>query len=517
MPNLELPYLKNEYWWGGAVDFGVSMPFGPGRPETVIDLADPLLGGTPGGNQITPCFISSLGRYVWSNEPFSARFGPDSARFEGPAEISRGSGALPTLASAALAAAKAHFPPSGRIPDERLFTRPQFTTWIEFIYDQNQAGILAYARAAVAAGYGPGALIIDCGWQQNYGDWTFHPGRFPDPVGMVRELQSLGFQVLLWLVPFITPDSVVFRKLRAEGALVRSADGTLAIREWWDGYSAVLDVTGGPGLAWMRAECARMIRDYGVDGFKFDGGDPSVLRPGDLYAGPAKHPADYAEAWARLGLEYPLNEYRACWKMGGQPLAQRLRDKVHGWGANGLATLVPNVLAQGLVGLPFGCADLIGGGEYLNFTANADKLDHELFVRAAQCAALMPMMQFSAAPWRVLSPRHAAACVAAARLHEEHADLILRLAREAAATGVPIIRPLAWEFPSAGLETVNDCFMLGSDILVAPVQTKGATSRRVPLPPGRWRDDEGVVHEGGCVIEVAAPLERLPRFQRLGD
>ena len=49
------------------------------------------------------------------------------------------------------------------------------------------------------------------------------------------------------------------------------------------------------------------------------------------------------------------------------------------------------------------CPDMIGGGEYLNFLENSSNLDEELFVRYAQCAALMPMMQFSAAPWRVLS------------------------------------------------------------------------------------------------------------------
>jgi alpha-glucosidase (family GH31 glycosyl hydrolase) len=518
MPNLEIPYLENEYWWGGAVDFGVAMPFGPGRPPADIDLGDTRLGGTPWGNQLTPCYVSSKGRYVWSDAPFRARFGEKALALEGPAPFVQGRGDEPTLASAALAAGRAHFPPSGKIPHEVLFTKPQFTTWIEFIYEQNQVGILDYARKAAAAGYGPGALIIDAGWYEDYGDWRFHPGRFPDPAAMVRELHALGFKVVMWLVPFVSPDSLTFRKLRAAGALVRNADGTVAIREWWDGYSAVVDITGGPGLAWMQAECDRLRRDFGVDGFKFDAGDPSALQPGDLYADPAvRYPADFAEAWARFGEQYPLNEYRACWKMGGRPLAQRLRDKLHDWDNNGLRNLVPNVLAQGLVGLPFGCPDLIGGGEYMNFTANSDKLDHELFVRAAQCAALMPMMQFSAAPWRVLSPRHAAACVAAAKLHEEHADLILRLAREAAATGVPIIRPLAWEFPAAGLEQVNDCFMLGSELLVAPVQAKGATSRSVPLPPGKWRDDEGVVHEGGRAIEIAAPLERLPRFQRLRD
>lgn len=515
MYSLSLPCLDREFWWGGAVDFGIAMPFGPSRPEAEIDLADAGLGGTPWGNQIAPCFVSSRGRYLWSDGPFRVAFRNGVLTATSPEPILPGQGDTPTLAGAALAAARAHFPFTGELPHEALFTAAQFNTWIELIYDQSQEGVLTYARGVIAAGYRPGVLIIDCGWQEYYGEWRFHPGRFPHPVAMIDELHTLGFKVMLWLAPYVSPDSIVFRRLRAAGALVRNPDGTVAIREWWDGYSALIDITGGPGLAWMRGECDRMIRDYKVDGFKFDGGDPSGLRLGDLYADGSRYPANYAEAWARFGVQYPLNEYRACYRMGGAALAQRLRDKLHGWGANGLSTLVPNVLAQGVIGFPYGCADLIGGGEYNNFTANSDKLDFELFVRAAQCSALMPMMQFSAAPWRVLPKRYHDACLAAARLHEQYADQILRLARETAKTGVPIIRPLCWEFPDAGLETVNDCFLLGRDLLVAPVQVKGAVTRAVPLPPGRWKDDAGVVHDGGRTVEVPAPLERLPRFQRL--
>jgi hypothetical protein len=124
----------------------------------------------------------------------------------------------------------------------------------------------------------------------------------------------------------------------------------------------------------------------------------------------------HSEEFARLGLDYPLNEYRATWKMGGQPLAQRLRDKNHDWAD--LRKLIPGILNQGVMGYAFTCPDLIGGGEYLSFR-DAKAVDEELMVRAAQVHALMPMMQFSAAPWRVPGAANLEIARAAAQLHEQ--------------------------------------------------------------------------------------------------
>ncbi len=83
------------------------------------------------------------------------------------------------------------------------------------------------------------------------------------------------------------------------------------------------------------------------------------------------------------------------------------------------------------MGYAFTCPDMIGGGEYLSFR-DASKLDEELVVRAAQVHALMPMMQFSAAPWRVLSARNLEIVRSAATLHERLGPEILVLAKQSA-------------------------------------------------------------------------------------
>lgn len=177
-----------------------------------------------------------------------------------------------------------------------------------------------------------------------------------------------------------------------------------------------------------------------------------------------------------------------------------------------MASLIPNQLCQGIQGYAFTCPDMVGGGMLGSFHGEGFQLDEELFVRYAQCAALSPMIQFSAAPWRLLSPEGNRRCLEAARLHTQWAGTIIELARHAAQTGEPIYRYMAYVFPDQGLEQVIDQFMLGDRLLVAPVLEKGAASRSVRLPAGRWRYVDGTLYEGGDAVTVPAGLDTLPYF-----
>jgi alpha-glucosidase (family GH31 glycosyl hydrolase) len=499
--------LSGEGWWGGAVADGKSMPFGTsplhrdlGSNAGYLDDAD------DGANQSAPLLLSDAGRVLWSTEPFAFSFDDGRLVVDGPCELLTASGG--TLRDAYQLASARFFAPSGRTPAREMFTRPQYNTWIEAPYTPTQEGVLSYARQLLDAGFPPGVLMIDDSWAPDYGDWRFDSTRFPDARGMLDELHTLGFSVMLWIVPFFSPDGAVFRRLRALGLLLRGADGEVAVRRWWNGYSAVLDLTDPGAIGWFR-ERLDALQDLGVDGFKFDAGDLRDFRDGDL-SFDASGPVGQTESWAQLGVSYPFNEFRASWKMGGQPLAQRLHDKPATWGARGIGSLIPEGIAEGLIGHAFICADMVGGGDLNSFAPGAS-VDQEQFVRYAQCAALFPMMQFSISPARVLDPEHLDAVRAAVTLRESLLPEILALVDHAAATGEPIVRALAYHH--AGFESVTDQFLLGEDILVAPVLERGASTRIVVIPPGTWTDEHGIAFTEG-LAEIPVGLRTIPVFRR---
>jgi len=513
---IELIIQPGEYWWAGITSMGHQMPY----DATAVAAVE--MWGDNQGNQAQPLLLSSKGRYIWSEEPILYEFNKGVIRVSvRTGKIVSGTAGT-NLHTAFEYASKTFFPSNGLIPDPLLFTKPQYNTWIELMYDQNENDIVKYAQNIIDNGFSPGVLMIDDNWQENYGVWEFSPKRFKDPKGMIKKLHRMGFKVMLWVCPFVSSDSEVFRSLAKEGLLILDPQKTqdilwsntrnkAAIIRWWNGASACVDLSNPKGQQWFKARLDNLVNEYGVDGFKFDAGDADFYT-NDVASFNAKNPNDQTTSFAELGLHYPLNEYRAAWKMAGMPLAQRLRDKTHKWGD--LVKLIPDQMSQSVAGYAYTCPDMIGGGEYQSFL-NGAVIDEELVVRSAQVHALMPMMQFSVAPWRVLSKENADICLKMSKLHEEFGGHILNLANEASKTGEPIVKPMEFAFPGNGYELIKDQFVLGNDIIVAPVVEKGVRSRKVILPKGKWKAEDGRIYIGGKTIEVTVPLERLPYFRKI--
>ena len=515
--SLELKILEGEYWWAGLSSKGYEMPY-DASTEVSYDLW-----GDNKGNQAQPLLLSNKGRFVWSEEPikfvFKKGFITVTTR-EGTIDSGKKGS---NLAEVFDYVSNKYFPSNGLIPDKLLFTHPQYNTWIELMYDQNEDDILAYAEAIIENGYPPGVLMIDDNWQEDYGTWKFSPRRFNDPKGLIDRLHKMGFKVMMWMCPFVSADSADFRQLAQDGLLIldpqkqqkilwANTKNKAAIIRWWNGASACLDLSNPGAQEWFKDQLDYLVEEYGVDGFKFDAGDARFYINNVVSWKRNITPNDHTQFFAEFGLNYPLNEYRASWKMAGLPLAQRLRDKGHEW--EDLAKLIPDQMSQSVMGYAYTCPDMIGGGEYRSFLSNSS-LDEELIVRSAQVHALMPMMQFSVAPWRILSNENNQICLDMANLHVELGEQFLHFAESASRSGEPIVKPMAMAFPNGGYELVKDQFVLGNTIIVAPVIKKGERSRAVLLPQGKWKADDGNIYVGGKEVVIDVPLSRLPFFERV--
>ena len=517
-----IPFLPGERWWGGLNMLGTEMPFTEKSDLAHEARFDNL------SNHAVPFFVSDRGRYAWCSKSvdFSVRGGVltltagDGAAFD----VSDGHG---TLRGAFAAAAARHFPASGRMPPEKFFSAPQLNTWIEMTYCPTRGKLEKYVAEMRAHGVPPGILMIDDAWEVGYGDWDFDARRFPDAKGLVADLRAQGYEVLLWTCPFVSLDTPRYRELADRDVFLcgatRDPEALMnpLVCQWWNGRSAVLDLTKDAARAAFTDALRAVQEKYGVAGFKFDAGDMRYYS--DRYAPgrgcwgrpvPSRpvEPAEQTELFAGLAREFPYNEFRAVYRMQGEPIVARLQDKRHDWPS--LRQCLTDLLADGLMGYPFVCPDMVGGGDWESFFPGRP-FDPELFVRSAQLHALSPMMQFSASPWRILDAEHQAHVRAAVDLRQRYVPLILELARQAARTGEPILRPLEYDFPGEGLADVTDEFTLGGRLLVAPQFRKGAATRSIRLPTGAWRADDGTVYEGPATVTVTTPLSRLPHFTRL--
>ncbi|MDR3263469.1 MAG: glycoside hydrolase family 31 protein [Clostridiales bacterium] len=506
---LEFDMLQNEYWYGGQIGDGVQMPVNASR----VYKNDSVSGF---GDQSTPFFVSNKGRYLWSEDGYITSFDNGKVKVESDtAEVKLYEG-FKTLRGAYLAASKAHFPPDGGMPDELMFKIPQYCTWIEMKKLQRQNGVIKYAKSIIDCGMPAGEIIIDDGWQRTFGDWEFKPLFFKDPKAMVDELHGMGFKVIMWIVPFVSPKAPAFEYLKQNNCLVKNADGTVAMRKWWDARSAVLDFSSPKAYEWFIDTVKGLTDKYGVDGFKQDAADNKFYRADDVTAGGVS-PNQQTELWMKSARQFPFNELRASWKAGGVGVTQRLGDKRHKWAEyGGLRSLIPNSLLLGVTGHPFSCPDMIGGGLASDFWKPQELYDHELFVRWAECSTLMPMMQYSLSLWRLRNKKTAELCRKAAEFHLKFSDYILKYAKSARTTGEPIVRYMEYNYPNEGMEEVKQQFMLGEDYIVAPVVDKGDVTKKVKLPKGKWKlIQNGALFDGGQTVTVDAAIDELPIFERI--
>jgi myogenesis-regulating glycosidase len=405
-----------------------------------------------------------------------------------------------------------HFGHATEIPSKGLFEKPTWTTWARYKTAIDQDVVLAYADDIIKNDYPYGVLEIDDRWQIYYGDLGFDPKRFPDPKGMIDELHTKGFKVTAWVIPFFDRESNAFKEGAKNEWLVLRSDGSPYLVEWWQGHGGLLDVTNSSAVEWFFERLRQLQVKTGLDGFKFDAGEACFL-PSDAVTHQKIHPNEYTQKYVdAVSKHYQLTEVRSGWRNQRAPIFFRQWDKTTSWGLdNGLHSVLTGILALGMAGYPFVLPDMIGGNEY------EEKADAEMMIRWTQLNALLPAMQFSLPPWEY-GEESAAICREYAKLHTEYAPKILQIAKESIENGYPIIRPVFWRAPNDERAlTCDDEFLLGNDILVAPVVLPNVRRRDIYLPHGSWRDYwTGEVFSGSCILKnYPAPLENLLFFEKV--
>lgn len=237
---------------------------------------------------------------------------------------------------------------------------------------------------------------------------------------------------------------------------------------------------------------------------------------------PYFHPSEYIKYYVDMAVKSDDSLRRQEVRVGcltqSAPILVRMLDRRSRWGIdNGLRTLIPTALTFGLLGYPFVLPDMIGGNEYENV-----KIDAGLYIRWLQVNVFLPAVQFSIPPWRFSDPHITELVRSLLSTRESYRTTFEKLADEAVQNGWPIMRPLWWIDSSDDENSpsywIDDEYLLGSDVLVAPVVEQGATKRDIYLPTGKWRDmgEDKIVAGGKWIRDYSAPLSKLPYFERQG-
>jgi alpha-glucosidase len=392
------------------------------------------------------------------------------------------------------------------------------------------------------------AIHLDIDYMDGYRVFTFDRHRFPAPAALAAELSSSGVRVVTIVDPGVKvdPGYDVYREGLARGLFCTDPAGRPAEGVVWPGRVVFPDFTDPAARSWWASHYHRLT-DAGVAGVWHDMNEPASI---SLLGDPTlplstRHDfdgrgGDHAEAHNLYGLlmdragfeglrlacpqRRPFIVSRSGWA-GLQRWAWNWTgDVATTWAA--MRQQMATVIGFGLSGVPYSGSD-IGGFSGVP--------DDELYVRWLQMSVLLPYCRTHSVvgapprePWRFDEP--ARGIIAGwLRLRYRLLPYLYTLAHEAAASGAPLVRP--WWWPPAGDDhekgpghagdgQVDDAFLLGDALLVAPVTAPGARSRTVPLPAGAWASvwaGDAVRGEAGSEVVVEAPAGRIPVLVRRGS
>jgi alpha-glucosidase (family GH31 glycosyl hydrolase) len=432
--------------------------------------------------------------------------------------------------------------------------------WISSNEWNTQARVEAEVDRSLAEGIAVGAVVIEA-WSDEgtiylwrdaqyeprldgspfqLSDFTFPPdGAWPDPVGMVRRLHERGVRVILWQIPLVPDHDLDLEQLWADraalidrGFAVREEDGRpYRNRGWWFPRALLPDFTSAEVRRWWTDKRRYLVQEMGVDGFKTDGGEHAwgdELRYADGTRGAESNnrfPNLYAQAFHDLLADSGtagVTFSRAGHAGAGSFPAHWAGDERSTWQA--FRASVTAGITAGASGIFFWSWD---HGGFSGPLPSA-----ELYLRTAAMACLSPIMQYHAefnahrlpsrdrTPWNVAEQAGDASVLTVYRrftdLRERLVPYLAAQAEESIRRTTPLLRSLMFDWPRD--ERIWDYplqYLLGDDLLVAPVTEEGVAEWEVYLPAGDWVDVwTGTPQSGGRTVRRDVPIDIIPVYCR---
>lgn len=380
-------------------------------------------------------------------------------------------------------------------------------------------------------------LHLDIHFMDRFRVFTWNSQRFPDPKGFTGKLRAMGVKVVTIVDPGIQAHSAgysVYSQGAQQDFFLKRKDGRPYIARVWPGDSVFVDYTKDAAARWW-GDLHRAYTDQGVAGIWNDMNEPSDFndQTGKSQMDVVTYDGGENSPYAKNRNVFAMNEARATYQ-GLQRLLPNQRpyvitragyagiqryatvwtgDNRSTWEA--LALSLPMFMTLGLSGEPFMGADV---GGFIGRT------DPEMLVRWYEVGFLTPFLRNHAdmsspdhEPWR-FGTYYEDIIRKYLKLRYRLLPFLYTALEEAHRTGVPLLRPLLLNYQDdENTLGIDDEFMIGADLLAAPVLKPNLTARLVYLPKGIWFDYwTGAKQEGGRTIRVEAPLETVPLFVRGG-
>ncbi|KAK8721022.1 hypothetical protein OTU49_012949 [Cherax quadricarinatus] len=399
---------------------------------------------------------------------------------------------------------------------ERVQERLEHPVWIPWMPPQysaiTQAAVLEYVDSILSKNYGFwGHVLLPSSWQSKPGSLEFDFERFPDPSSLEQKLETKGFRLALTIHPFVSVHTSAFNAGTKENLWVRQRNSSLpALANYDDRYpSVVTDFSNPRAKEWFSSRLQHLQKSYKIDRFHLQPADAHALPVFHEYHAPLPGPDSVLVHFlaAVTAVSPPVSTEGAV-TPPMPPTFLTLGTADESW--KGLETLVPRVLTLAMLGYPLVDVGPIGG-----VARDGHVPERELYIRWLEAATFLPAMQISVLPHTY---DHEVVNLAA-EYSEIRKNIVLpRILKNISSSlelGTPLLYPLALFAPDdSEAAKVDNQWILGEDLLVAPVTQRGKRARSIYLPEGIWKDEiDGHLRRGGRWIKnYKVPLTKTPHF-----